>query len=102
MLVTRSGLVYGPGWVQPPRGEMDEVGVIGREHALRSLRHEIQALETKTAELDRDLGHLHESLSDVETRRSSRAGSLDSLRRRLHESQTARQSSSLKLEQMQG
>jgi chromosome segregation protein len=101
-LVTRGGLCFGPGWVQHPRGEFDEIGVIGREQALKSLKQEITALEQRTRDLEARVDSLREQLKEQEARRQSRGGALEQLRKQHADALSLRQSQSLKLEQVQG
>jgi chromosome segregation protein len=100
MLVTRTGLCYGPGWVQHPRGEIDEIGVIGREQSLRGLRQEVRQLEARASELEGQLGALAGELKSAEERRQAVAAMVDDLRHRHAEGLAMRQARSLKLEQM--
>jgi chromosome segregation protein len=101
-LVTRSGLCFGPGWVQHPRGEIEELGVIGREQALKSLKQEIAALEQRTQELESRSNSLREQLKELEARRQTRAGNIEQMRKQHAEAQGLRQAQSLKVEQVQG
>ncbi|MGH8459101.1 MAG: hypothetical protein ACRESV_07090, partial [Nevskiales bacterium] len=67
-LVTRAGLCFGPGWVQHPRGEVEEIGVIGREQALKLLKQEIATLEQRARDLQARADSLREQLKEQETR----------------------------------
>ena len=100
-LVTRDGLCFGPGWVQHSRGESDELGVIGREQTLKSLRQEITALEQRAKDLETRADSLREQLKELESRRQSRGGVVEQLRKQQAEAQGLRQAQSLKLEQVQ-
>ncbi len=101
-LVTRTGLCFGPGWVQHPRGEIEELGVIGREQALKSLKQEITSLEQRTRDLESRSDGLREQLKELESRRQSRGGAIEQLRKQHAEAQRLYQAQSLKVEQVQG
>jgi chromosome segregation protein len=101
MLVTRAGLCFGPGWVQHPRGSVEEIGVIGRERALKALRQEIEALAQRVRDLEARSDGLREQIRALEERRQSSAGTVEQQRKLQVEAQNRRQAQALKLEQVQ-
>ncbi|HXG27646.1 MAG TPA: chromosome segregation protein SMC, partial [Nevskiales bacterium] len=101
MLVTRAGLCFGPGWVQHPRGSVEEIGVIGRERALKALRQEIETLGQRVRDQEARGEGLREQIRVLEERRQASAATLEQRRKLQVEAQNRRQAQALKLEQVQ-
>lgn len=99
--VARSGEWVGPGWLRLTRSGEAQQGALAREREIQSLRHEIEALAQREAELNALLASLRSQLLEAEQLREDAQRSLYLAHRGVSELAGQLQSQQGKLESAQ-
>ncbi len=70
-IITRAGEWVGRDWLRISRGSDPHAGVIEREHRLKALRTQFDALVAKSAEIESHLQSVRQSLAEAESERDA-------------------------------
>ncbi len=81
-VITRGGEWLGRDWLRVSRGVDHHLGVIEREHRLKTLRAAVEAAEARVGEAEDRLGAVRESLAQAEAERDGSQAGIQAVHRR--------------------
>ncbi len=101
MVVSRSGLCVGPGWLRRHAEQDAGQGVVAREQVIRGLREQTAELERHVGQLNAQIADVAEALKQADNTRIEQSSAVEELRRKHAECLARRQSLAVRVEQNQ-